>query len=157
MSFMESPNLQDRIKAFEGNCRKAGLRLTQQRLDIYRELASRDDHPSAEDIYAEVSSRMPTISLDTVYRTLATLELNGLIFRVHAFDDRARFDANLSPHQHVVCTGCESVKDLQWQAFEVMKLPTETKEWGHVETKRVVLRGICKKCLEKKEKKRGGL
>ena len=100
---------------------------------------------------------MPTISLDTVYRTLSTLERCGLIIRVYAFDDRGRFDANLSPHQHLVCTACESVKDFHWAAFEEVELPAEAKAWGYVETKRVVLRGVCEKCSEEKQKKKGGL
>jgi Fur family peroxide stress response transcriptional regulator len=92
---------------------------------------------------------MPTISLDTVYRTLVTFEGLGLVNRVHAFDDRARFDANVSPHQHLVCTECKSIQDFQWDAFQEMQLPVSTDNWGDVTSSHVVLRGTCKHCLEK--------
>jgi Fur family peroxide stress response transcriptional regulator len=144
---------QDRLKAFEAQCRRGGLKLTHQRVEIFRELASTDDHPSADVVYKRVQARIPTISLDTVYRTLLTFENHGLIARVSAFDDRARFDANLSPHQHLACTECRRIKDVHWEGFEDMEPPATTKEWGDVKTRRVVLRGICRECLKKQPKK----
>ena len=41
------------------------------------------------------------------------LEEHGLVSRVHAFGDQARFDANLDPHYHLVCVRCRSVSDRQ--------------------------------------------
>jgi Fur family peroxide stress response transcriptional regulator len=102
---------QENFEQLQNRCRELGLKLTHQRLEVFRELASTDDHPSADTIYKRVRARVPTISLDTVYRTLWTLEDHALIARVHAFDDRARFDANLTPHQHLICTRCKSVRD----------------------------------------------
>ena len=142
-------SFEDKVRAFEALCRRAGLKLTHQRLEIYRELASTYDHPSAEDVYKRVQKRMPTISIDTVYRTLLTFEHFGLAGRVHAFDDKARFDANVSSHQHLACTRCKSIQDFDWEAFDQMKPPEKTKKWGKVKSRHVVLKGICKKCLEK--------
>jgi len=144
--------LEDRVKAFEGHCRKAGLKLTHQRLEIYRELASTYDHPGADNVYRRVQKRIPTISLDTVYRTLLTFEQFGLAARVHAFDDRARFDANVSPHQHLACIRCKGIEDFEWKTFEQMPHPAKAKKWGKVQTKYVVLKGICNECLKKERK-----
>jgi Fur family peroxide stress response transcriptional regulator len=141
------------VKAFEAQCRREGLKLTHQRLEIFRELASTDEHPSADVVYKRVQARIPTISLDTVYRTLCTLENHGLIARVHAFDDRARFDADLSPHQHLACTECKRVEDIQWEGFEDIKPPPKAKEWGNIKSRHVVLRGICRECLGQNAKK----
>jgi Fur family peroxide stress response transcriptional regulator len=148
----ERISFDDKVKAFEGRCRKAGLKLTHQRLEIYRELASTYDHPAADDVYKRVQKRMPTISLDTVYRTLLTFEQFGLAARVHAFDDRARFDANVSPHHHLACTRCKSIQDFQWETFEEMKSPAKARKWGQVQSRHVVLRGICSECLKKERK-----
>lgn len=140
---------QKRIEAFPGECRRRGLRLTHQRLEVYRELASTVDHPSVETIYRRVLPRLPTISLDTVYRTLSTFEDSGLIRRIHAFDDRARFDADISPHQHLVCTHCRGIQDLNWGSFADLEPPREARKWGEVESKHAVLKGICSNCLKK--------
>lgn len=152
MKDAQSMALHDRVKAFEARCRKAGLKLTHQRLEIYRELASTYDHPAADDVYRRVQKRIPTISLDTVYRTLLTFEQFGLAARVHAFDDRARFDANVSPHQHLACIRCKSIQDFQWRTFEQMKPPAKATKWGEVQTKDVVLKGLCNECLKKERK-----
>ncbi len=146
-------SLRDQLKPFEHHCRKAGLKLTHQRLEIYRELASTDDHPSADQVYSRVQARLPTISLDTVYRTLLTFEHSELVARVYAFNNRARFDANLVPHQHLACTRCKSIKDFHWQPFEEMKPPAETKQWGDIMSKDAVLRGVCRKCSTMGRKK----
>ena len=70
----KTKNLQKKMSAFEQACRAAGLKLTHQRLEIYRELAMSSDHPSAESLYKRLKKKLPTISQDTIYRTLSTLE-----------------------------------------------------------------------------------
>ena len=50
--------------------------------------------------------RVPTISLDTVYRTVATLADLGLVRRVALTPGPARYDANTTRHHHFVCTRC---------------------------------------------------
>lgn len=147
MGEMGGQLLGDRTTLFEGLCRRKGLKLTHQRLQIYGELVSRFDHPSAEEVFQAVQIGMPTIALDTVYRTLLTFEALGLISRVPAFEDRARFDANLTPHQHFACTRCKAIEDFQWEAFENMPLPSaETQAWGEVQTRNVIVKGVCRKC-----------
>jgi Fur family peroxide stress response transcriptional regulator len=71
---------EERLNDFDDACRKAGLRVTQQRLEIYRELMAATDHPSAESLHQRI--RMPTPSLDTVYRNFAALVRGGLINKV---------------------------------------------------------------------------
>ena len=78
------PGLEQRLRDLEKICRDHGLKLTHQRMEIFRELASSSEHPSAEKIYKRLLSKFPTLSLDTVYRTLITFEKIGLIARVQA-------------------------------------------------------------------------
>ena len=44
------------MSEFAEACRKAGLKLTHQRLEIYKEIAAATDHPSAEDLYRRESA-----------------------------------------------------------------------------------------------------
>ena len=130
-----------------------GLRLTHQRLEILRELSADTGHPSAEDIYTRVVKRIPTISLDTVYRTIATFEESGVVSRVQVLDDRGRFDSNMSVHHHMVCTRCKKIEDFYWPAFDNMDVPGDLGSWGEVASKHVELRGLCKDCRRKVGKK----
>ena len=59
--------------------KRSGLKLTHQRLEIFREVATSGIHPNAEKIFNGVRERMSTISLDTVYRTVWLLFDLGLV------------------------------------------------------------------------------
>jgi Fur family transcriptional regulator, peroxide stress response regulator len=71
--------LDRRLERFREAARRAGVRLTHQRLEIFRELASSIEHPAAEAVFRAVQARISMVSLDTVYRTLWMLEDLGLI------------------------------------------------------------------------------
>lgn len=144
----------DKIKAAEEIYRGLGLKLTHQRLEILHELAIAKDHPSAEDVYKRVKPRIPPISFDTVYRTLALFERRGVIARVHHLYDRTRYDPNTSKHHHMVCIRCKKIQDFSWPALDGMEIPEETEGWGEIQGKYLELRGVCRECL-KNEKKAG--
>ncbi len=141
----------DILAEFRKICEKHGIKLTYQRLEIYRVLLEADDHPSAEEIFLRVQERVPTISLDTVYRTLATFEKVGLIKKIYSLDDKARFDPNVSPHHHVVCSKCHRITDFSWPEIEKIPLPEELKEWGEIRERYLELRGLCKDCLQREK------
>ena len=142
----------DKMKVAEKICRGLGLKLTHQRLEILREMAIAKDHPSAEDVYKRVKPRIPPISFDTVYRTLALFERNGVIARVQHLDDRTRYDPNTSTHHHMVCIKCKKIQDFTWPALDGMEAPEETEGWGKIQGKYLELRGICRECLGNEEK-----
>lgn len=147
-------SLPEKLKIFREMCKEAGIRLTHHRLELFREMAAAKDHPSAEDIYERIRPKMPTISLDTVYRTLATFERHGIIVRMQALGERSRYDSNPSPHHHLVCTECKRIQDFKWSQFDQMRAPAVIEgEWGSVNSLHIELRGLCKDCLRKRCKK----
>jgi Fur family transcriptional regulator, peroxide stress response regulator len=139
--------LTESFQLFESACRKAGLRLTHQRLEVYRELSKSSDHPSAETLHQRLRRTIPTISLDTVYRTLSTLAGHGLINKVDTIESQARFEATSWRHHHLICSRCKEIMDFQWQSIDQTPLPEEINGWGRIEQKNVVVYGICNKCL----------
>lgn len=147
------PTTAQLLEAFKKICREAGLRVTHQRFEIFRALDQSMDHPSTEDVYHTVKRRLPTIALDTVYRTLTMLEQNGVLARVR-LDTKARFDSNLKTHHHFICTECNSIDDFYWPSFDRMDLPAEKAPWGRIDAARVEVRGICQACLRRKKNPR---
>lgn len=131
---------------FERVCREAGAKLTHQRLEVFREVAKTGDHPDAETIYRRVRDRMPTVSLDTIYRTLWLLVDLGMIQTLGARRERARFDANLDPHHHFVCVKCGATRDFYSKDFDALALPDLLREIGRVEATHVEARGVCLDC-----------
>lgn len=134
---------------FQDACRRAGLKLTPQRMEVFTELAKASDHPSPEILHRRLLPRMPTLSLDTVYRTLATLTQHNLVQKVETVQSQARFEAVQSPHHHLICRECQEICDFPWTSFDRVRLPKEADSWGVVEKKSAVLTGICSKCSRK--------
>lgn len=87
-------------------------RFSKKREAILEILRSTDSHPSADWVYQQMRLRYPDISLGTVYRNLAQFKEQGTILCVGTVRGVERFDANVHPHVHFVCQGCDSVTDL---------------------------------------------
>jgi Fur family transcriptional regulator, peroxide stress response regulator len=143
-----SASVEEKMAFFSEECKRAGLKLTHQRLEIYRDMASCRDHPSAEIIYQRTRKRIPTISLDTIYRTLANFEAHGLIFRVQTVESQARFDAALEQHHHLICERCGKIADFEWKSLDAAPIPDAITMWGEVNSRRVALLGVCANCVK---------
>jgi Fur family transcriptional regulator, peroxide stress response regulator len=135
------------VSPFQRACAKAHLKVTPQRLQIYRELVLAADHPSAEILHSRLRAAMPTLSLDTVYRTLATLEKHQLIKRVQTVHAQTRYEAKMDRHHHFICRNCENVLDFIWPAIDQHALPEEIGHLGAVLDRTVTVSGICRECL----------
>lgn len=144
--------LHEQLHAFEAACRKVGLKVTHQRLEVYRELLMAADHPTAEALHHRLRGRLPTISLDTVYRTLATLAKHGLINRVETAESLSRFEVARIPHHHLICRECGEIVDFTWPLIDEAAFPEEITAWGKIDHKSVVVYGVCTRCLLPKKK-----
>jgi len=97
---------------FEVLCRARGIRVTHQRLEVYKALAEDLAHPTAEVVYKCLSKKLTGLSQATIYRTLQFFENEHLIRKVSSPGAIGRFDANVEPHQHLLCRGCGSLEDI---------------------------------------------
>ncbi|MBE6421321.1 MAG: transcriptional repressor [Elusimicrobium sp.] len=137
--------VEKRLEAFETVCRKKGLRVTEQRREIFRTVASSREHPCAEKVCDLVRKKIPHVSLDTVYRTLSSLEAMELLVRVGT-PAKERFDGDLRPHAHFVCTRCGEVYDIFSEEKDAF---SPVCEWGEIKQVNVQFRGICNRCQKK--------
>lgn len=136
------------FQRFEQICKAAGLKVTQQRLEIYRQLLKAKDHPAAETLHSCLARRLPTLSLDTVYRTLATFERLGLLHRLETTSSQARYEALTTPHHHFLCNRCGTIIDFRWQEFDALEPPPPPDGAGRVERTNAVMHGQCADCLQ---------
>jgi Fur family peroxide stress response transcriptional regulator len=139
-----------RMQRLIDTCRQNGMKVTHQRMEVFRELAGTDEHPDAERIYQNVRKRVPAISRDTVYRTLSSLEGQGLVRKAEILFSRGRYDANMDRHHHFVCTECGLVRDFYCEALNDLPIPKDVALLGHVESSHVQLRGICLACASRR-------
>jgi Fur family peroxide stress response transcriptional regulator len=143
----EDDRIEHRLEHFKAAAKKAGVKLTHQRLEIFRELAGTEDHPDADTIFRAVQHRVPTVSVDTVYRTLWMLHDLGLVTTLGPERDGVRFDANLEQHHHYVCVRCGLVRDFESADLNALRVPDAVKKIGSIADAHVEVRGVCRKCL----------
>lgn len=138
--------IEERLEAFRSKCRETGLKITPQRMAVYRALIESTEHPCAEAVFRQVRQTFPSISLDTVNRTLLTLSDIGAAFVVEGSGDAKRFDANLKTHQHFKCVKCRRIIDFHHEAFDSLDIPENLTSRFTVLRKTVYLEGYCDLC-----------
>ena len=133
-----------------------GYRITPQRLEVVRILASSGGHPSIEAIYDQVKKTFPTTSIATVYKTVSVMKELGEVLELGFSDGGNRYDGNKPyPHPHLICIQCKRILDPEITALT--DLPQEVaKSTGYrVVSHRLDFFGVCPEC-QKQEQLRGG-
>jgi Fur family peroxide stress response transcriptional regulator len=142
----------ERASAMLRDLKRAGLKLTPQRIAIVRLFAADESHPTAQDMFERLRPEFPSMSFATVYNTLDTLAkagLAGIVRLPGKRGDAARFDPNTGPHHHAVCDVCGTVVDLPASlaptAAAVKKLRRAAPGFS-VRTVERIYRGFCARC-----------
>jgi Fur family peroxide stress response transcriptional regulator len=84
------------IQLLSDICRRAGLKLTRQRVEVLRELARSGDGTTVDKMHLRLQARLPTLSRETVRRTLGALERFGIVHEIAGPDVVARPSARAS-------------------------------------------------------------
>jgi Fur family peroxide stress response transcriptional regulator len=144
----------ERANAMLRDLKRAGLKLTPQRIAIVQLFAGDDSHPTAQDMFERLRPSFPSMSFATVYNTLDALAragLAGIVRLPGKRGDAARFDPNTSAHHHAVCDGCGAVVDiaagtLSPTAASVEKLKHAAPGFSVRAVERIY-RGLCARCM----------
>lgn len=126
--------------------RRADIVTTRQRVGLLEMLLRRTDHPDAETLLAEARDGMPSLSVDTVYRTLNLFSEAGVIQRMAVPTRRARFDGNTDPHDHFLCSDCETIQDIPRPSKRTAAIPAQASACGIVSDVQTVYVGVCRRC-----------
>ena len=123
------------------------LKLTPQRMAILAYLNGNKEHPSAEDIHRTIVRTYPSLSLATVYNTLELLKERGQVREVHIDPRKKRFDPDTADHQHLICTRCRKIVDVNVE-YKVHLPPTERGDFDIIGS-HIEFYGICPSCKDK--------
>lgn len=124
-----------------------GYRLTPQRLAILRALlVSSNRHPSAQDIFQLLRGDFPTLSLTTVYNTLALFVEANIAREIKMADGGVRFDVNTEPHINLYCRHCHTIIDMPYEQLYDLQQAVYRLEGFTINEPIVELAGICKNC-----------
>ena len=100
-----------RAHAMLEDLKRAGLKMTPQRVAIVKLFAGDQSHPTAQDLFERLKSQFPQMSFATVYNTLDALANAGLSGTLR-MGTAARFDPNTRAHHHAVCDRCGKIHDI---------------------------------------------
>lgn len=104
--------IQHRLEHFRDSCKDKGLRLTPQKQEVFRVVASTDMHPTAQEIFEAVQKSFPKISFATVYDNLRKFKDMGLVQEMNCGEGCSRYDANMDHHHHVIDRKTGKIKDV---------------------------------------------
>jgi Fe2+ or Zn2+ uptake regulation protein len=133
---------------FRSLCAEKGLSLTHQRQVIWDALMDMHDHPSPEAVYEKVRTKIPSISLATVYKNVRTFIEHDMLREVSLHHGSARLETNLHPHHHMVCTQCKAISDLDDSEIEPVRLKKRTPDGFRIDRYSVEVLGLCKQCAQ---------
>ena len=97
-------------------------------------------------MYRKIKKVSPSISLDTVNRTLLTLYEMGEASVVEGSGDVKRYDAGQGKHQHFRCMKCRRIVDFHYKPFDDIKIPASLSRKFTILRKTIYLEGICDRC-----------
>lgn len=107
-------------------------------------------HATNAQILAGLRHDYPVLSATTVHRiTTRMVDRKELVAAPSTLDGAARFDTNLTPHDHFHCLGCDQLRDIE--------LPRDVFDYlqncvGDCQPSgRLNIQGSCAKCLNKEE------
>ncbi|MCX6795844.1 MAG: transcriptional repressor [Candidatus Falkowbacteria bacterium] len=102
-----------RLENFRKTSRDKRLPLTPQKSAIFQAIATSCEHPGVTEIYKQLKSEFPSISLATVYKNLKKFENLGLLVEIPVPGKAPRYDAKLEIHSHAVDTASGCVYDVE--------------------------------------------
>ena len=127
---------------------ETGEKLTRQREAVLQVIREREDHPTANDIFAAARRRLPGISYATVYNSLRFLKEAGLVHEIKFGDSASRYDRETDRHDHALCSRCGKLVDFDLpQAAELMMAAARRLKFKP-ESVHLTLKGVCPECRE---------
>ena len=122
------------------------LGLTKQRRAVLQVIRETDEHLTANEVFEDARQLLPGISFATVYNSRRYLKQEVLIGEVSFGNDAARYDRNLTRHDHAICRVCGKLVDLDLKIPEGLIKEAAKLSRFEPESIELTLRGLCPDC-----------
>lgn len=103
-------------------------------------------HYTAEEIFELAKKECPGIAVATVYNNLNALVDAREIKRISRVGKPDVYDKSIRPHEHLICTSCERIFDLDMPNVRTAVSDTLKRE---IEDYDLIVRAKCDGCLKK--------
>ena len=127
--------------------RRAGHKMTPQRLLIVRSLRHAGGHLTAAQITEQVRDTYPMVDISTVYRTLDVLKRMRLVTSTDMGTGDAEFEwSPEQPHHHLICTSCADVSELDHAYLDKLAARIESDFGFAADLHHFAIFGLCREC-----------
>ncbi len=108
---------------FEDFLKSTGLRLTQKRMDILREVFAYPGHFQTEDLLVQMRRNGYDVSRPTIYRTLPLLVRSGLLTEFIDAHKNTRYESihSLKEHAHLICLRCGQIVEFKEPEIDALQ------------------------------------
>lgn len=127
------------------------MRYSKQRENIKKGLGKFCIHPTAEELYLKLKPQNPNLSLATVYRNLNQLANSGEIKKIEGLSGQVHYDHNIKEHFHIICIKCNKIEDLEPKMTNSLTKLLKKETEFEILSYDILVKGICKNCLNKKK------
>jgi Fur family transcriptional regulator, stress-responsive regulator len=133
--------------------REHGLRVTAQRLAVYRAVSD-DPHVSADVVVEAARGEIGWISVQAVYDALAVLTEKGLLRRIQPAGSPARYEGRVGDnHHHLICRVCNRMVDVDCAVGDAPCLTAGEDAGFEIDEAEVVYWGRCPECVLQEERR----
>lgn len=122
-----------------------GLRATKAR-SLILSLIDKQGHLSPEEMLIAFTSQKVDMSQATLYQNLVHLHRAGVIRKFLDSQGIARYDSNMHDHDHLVCSKCGAMVDLEPIDREALSIMTPL-GWT-IQNVAIDFKGLCPKCQD---------
>jgi len=123
------------------------LGLTKQREVVLQVIRDSHGHLTANEVFGEAKSLLPSISFATVYNSLRYLKDAGHIAEIQFGNGASRFDRMTHRHDHAICTKCGALVDIDMEHPDELVRTAARISNFKPESLEFTLRGLCPACV----------
>ena len=119
---MEKSN-KSSLKRLKDALKKENMRLTDQRLSIWKQMSNSKKHLDVENIFSQLRKKGINVSRATIYRTLDVLVKNGLIRKMDLGNGHSLFETKIKDehHDHMICEDTGKIIEFFNQDLELLQ------------------------------------
>jgi Fur family ferric uptake transcriptional regulator len=127
--------------------RRAGHKMTPQRLLIVSALRHAEGHVTASQLAEQVHESYPFVDVSTVYRTLDVLKRMRLVTSTDMGSGDAVFEwTPEQPHHHLICSSCGYVAELDHSYLDTLEAGLVADFGFTADLNHFAIFGLCSGC-----------
>ncbi|MDI3341857.1 MAG: Fur family transcriptional regulator [Sphaerobacter sp.] len=135
------------VRELQDMLRRAGLRVTPQRMMVLAALAAGEGHLTADEIFDLVRREYPFLNRSTVYRTLDLLVELGLVAATDLGEGVRQFElVGAAPHHHLICQRCGATAEIADELLQPLRTRLAEEYGFEARMDHFAIFGLCRAC-----------